>query len=160
MSKIVSINRDNIQLMPVNDTVKKQLSYYLEHPFYHYLSSSIERPAELDHSGILEAHKFEYIAVDGQGRFLGYVLGFFPVSDNQLWIQQLAVNKDYIRQGLGRLIYQKTLDLLPELRDYDCAYLTCHTDNSAGLAFWKSLGFKEISEIKGSHHLMKAHIRS
>ncbi len=159
MSKIKKILTDQVMLVNMNDTIRKQLSYYLDDQFYQYLSHASEQTTAMT-KGVLESHKFEIMALSYSKQFLGYVLGYYPVSGNHLWIQQLAVNKDYIRQGFGTWLYYHVVEHIKTKGHVDQAYLTCHTDNDTGLSFWKSVGFVIIDDVKESHVLMKASIRS
>ncbi len=159
MSEIKKDLAKNLHLVNINDTMRKQLSYYLDDQFYRYLSHVSEQPKSMT-QGVLEAQKFEFLALGANKEFIGYVLGYFPVSGHHLWIQQLAINKDYTRQGLGTWLYRRIVDHIKTTGQVDQAYLTCHTGNTLGLSFWKSLGFVTIGDVKESHVLMKASIRS
>lgn len=67
-------------------------------------------------------------------------LGFVGVEDNK--IEMLFVASKSFRKGVGKALLKEALERY--LKDYPCILVDCNEQNTQGLAFYKSLGFKKI----------------
>ena len=70
-----------------------------------------------------------------------YLSGSYPKF---LYVDRIAIQKDYRRQGLGRNIYKQVIESAESLRIPLLCEVNTKPRNIASLAFHKNLGFKEI----------------
>ena len=62
------------------------------------------------------------------------------------YIHHLAVHPDYRRQGIGRLLAEKSLSALLSLGIQKCHLFIFH-DNARGIGFWESIGWTHRQDI-------------
>lgn len=105
-------------------------------------------------------NEFNYMIYNEDQQFVGYIKGYYPVSENNLWIQILMVNKPFIGMGYGKNIINETIQTLSKIGPIKQIYLTCHRENKQGIRFWNSVGFEFSAKIKETHSLYKANLRS
>ena len=113
-----------------------------------------------DKSSLSNHLEFNYTIKNKEQHLVGYIKGYYHLSSYSLWIQILAINKPFIRRGYGRSIIRNLILLLLEDNSIQYIYLTCHNLNIIGIHFWESLGFTKIYNIKSTHSLYKADLRS
>jgi ribosomal-protein-alanine acetyltransferase len=80
------------------------------------------------------------VAVDGSA-VVGYAILLYAGGSGDL--PRVAVDPDYRRQGIARLLMDAVLDRASTL-DLDQVLLEVAADNEAGLGLYASLGFEEI----------------
>jgi RimJ/RimL family protein N-acetyltransferase len=128
--------------------------------FYKYLNISI-KPLHINYNhDFKQSNEFQYIAVDQFDTPYGYVKGYYPTVDNHLWIQLLATLPSKLNMGYGKLIIFLLTETLATTNSQQKIYLTCHLENIIGHKFWESIGFKQIYNIKSTHGLYEADLRS
>ncbi len=143
-----------------------ELKQLFDNPFYRFVKSNknnrqfyIINKAISGHDD-LNLNEFNFLAYTKEQQFIGYIKGFHSISGSILWIQILVVDKPFVRQGYGKLIIRETVQSLLQQKSLNNLYLTCHKDNSIGMNFWKTLGFKHMTDIKDTYSLMEANLRS
>jgi putative acetyltransferase len=62
------------------------------------------------------------------------------------YIHHLAVRADYRRQGIGRLLVDRSLEGLQALGIQKCHLFIFH-DNTSGIAFWEGIGWTYRQDI-------------
>ena len=70
-----------------------------------------------------------------------YLSGSYPKF---LYVDRIAIQKDYRRQGLGRKIYKQVIESAESLRIPLLCEVNIKPRNIASLAFHRNLGFKEV----------------
>ena len=61
-----------------------------------------------------------------------------------LYVDRIAIKDGHRRKGLGRMIYEKTIDIAKELNIPTCCEVNTIPRNDPSLAFHDSFGFKEV----------------
>ena len=61
-----------------------------------------------------------------------------------LYVDRIAIKDGHRRKGLGRMIYEKTIDIAKELNVPTCCEVNTIPRNDPSLAFHDSFGFKEV----------------
>ena len=70
---------------------------------------------------------------------------FFNSQDYPfLYVDRIAIKDGHRRKGLGRMIYEKTIDIAKELNVPTCCEVNTIPRNDPSLAFHDSFGFKEV----------------
>jgi len=146
----------------------KSLDQLFTTEFYQYAKSNWNIDDILEGNSLLPAnnsdfHKdleFNYMVNNKNQQFIGYIKGYYPLKNHSLWIQILAVDSPYLRRGYGRLIVKELVLHISEESSIGNIFLTCHNNNISGIDFWESLGFHKIYNIKSTHGLYKADLRS
>lgn len=156
-----------LYLLPSNEdyNIFKQL---FTTEFYQYVKSNWIMDDIIEGNSILPFNnrainsdlEFNYMVNNKDQQLVGYVKGYYPLNNHTLWIQILAVNSPYVRQGYGRLMITELIQHFIEQSSINNIYLTCHNHNISGIHFWESLGFTRIYNIKSTHGLYKADLRS
>ena len=80
--------------------------------FYQYVKSNwniddiIEGNTLLpfDNKAIHTDLEFNYMIRTHDQKPIGYIKGYYPLTNHSLWIQILAINSPYVRRGYGRII--------------------------------------------------------
>lgn len=90
-------------------------------------------------AGFLATDYSAYFFVDGEDNVIGYAL----VRNNcePLYLRQFLIKREYRGHHFGTAAFNSLLDFLG-VTSIDIEVLS---HNKAGLGFWKSCGFKEIS---------------
>ena len=70
-----------------------------------------------------------------------YLSGSYPKF---LYVDRIAIQKDYRRKGLGRNIYKQVIESAESLRIPLLCEVNIKPRNIASLAFHRNLGFKEV----------------
>ena len=71
--------------------------------------------------------------------------GFFnSQNDPFLYVDRIAIKEGHRRQGLGKMIYEKTIDIANDLNLPTCCEVNTIPRNGPSLAFHDSFGFKEV----------------
>ena len=84
-------------------------------------------------------NEYRAVVFDKEGACVGYAL--FKEEPDWIYLRQFFIHKDWRRQGLGReAINWLSTNVWPNAARLRLDVLV---NNSAGLAFWKSLGFTE-----------------
>lgn len=130
----------------------------------HLNAANYPAVAPLDSAALEGLLKFEgdhFVAVDGAGVVVGYLLSFPRESgydDTEMcalrrllpepfiYICQIAIAPEYRRQGLGGAFYQR-VEAVGHRRDARilCCDVNTNPPNAASLAFHRRLGFAEIA---------------
>jgi ribosomal protein S18 acetylase RimI-like enzyme len=84
-----------------------------------------------------------FVAVDG-GRLVGTVL--CGHDGRRGYLQHLAVDPPYRRQGIGRALVERALDALQRLGILKC-HLMVLPGNETARAFWASIGWTERPDV-------------
>ena len=61
-----------------------------------------------------------------------------------LYVDRIAIKEGHRRQGLGKMIYEKTIDIANDLNLPTCCEVNTIPRNGPSLAFHDSFGFKEV----------------
>ena len=61
-----------------------------------------------------------------------------------LYVDRIAIKDGHRRKGLGRMIYEKTIDIAKALNIETCCEVNTIPRNDPSLAFHSSFGFKEV----------------
>ena len=70
---------------------------------------------------------------------------FFNSKDHPfLYVDRIAIKEGHRRKGLGRMIYEKTINLSQELNVITCCEVNTIPRNGPSLAFHDSFGFQEV----------------
>lgn len=70
---------------------------------------------------------------------------FFNSQDYPfLYVDRIAIKDGHRRKGLGRMIYEKIIDIAKELNIPTCCEVNTIPRNDPSLAFHDSFGFKEV----------------
>jgi len=70
---------------------------------------------------------------------------FFNSKDYPfLYVDRIAIKDGHRRKGLGRMIYEKTINLSQELNVITCCEVNTIPRNDPSLAFHDSFGFQEV----------------
>ena len=69
---------------------------------------------------------------------------FNSKEDPFLYVDRIAIKKNHIRNGLGSMIYKKTLEIADNLGVMTCCEVNTEPRNDPSLAFHSSFGFKEV----------------
>ena len=70
---------------------------------------------------------------------------FFNSKDYPfLYVDRIAIKEGHRRKGLGRMIYEKTINLSQELNVITCCEVNTIPKNGPSLAFHDSFGFQEV----------------
>ena len=70
---------------------------------------------------------------------------FFNSKDYPfLYVDRIAIKEGHRRKGLGRMIYEKTINLSQELNVITCCEVNTIPENGPSLAFHDSFGFQEV----------------
>jgi len=145
----------------------KDLDLLFQDPFYAYIrprikDSDMVMVNENEFLSSVASHlcEFNYIALNTDQQFIGYIKGYYPVTGHNLWIQILAINKDFAGQGFGKIVIKEIIQFILSKGPIQQVYLTCHNDNYIGYGFWTSIGFTKSKNIKDTHSLLEANLRS
>lgn len=161
--------KSNLLLYQIPQTEDyKSLKQLFTTEFYQYVKSNWDMDDILEGNSLLPTNnraihsdlEFNYIVTNKEDEFVGYVKGYYPLNNQSLWIQILAVDSPFIRHGYGRLIVKELVLHILGKSSISNIYLTCHNQNTSGISFWESLGFTKIYNIKSTHGLYKADLRS
>jgi N-acetylglutamate synthase len=80
-----------------------------------------------------------------EGRIIGTVLAGHDCRRG--YIYHLAVHPNWRRQGLGRKLVDRCLSALAGA-GIQKSHLFVFNNNASGIAFWKSIGWEERSDLK------------
>ena len=70
---------------------------------------------------------------------------FFNRQDQAfLYVDRIAIRDGHRRQGLGRMIYEETIEIANQLNVMTCCEVNTVPRNDPSLAFHKSFEFKEV----------------
>ena len=69
---------------------------------------------------------------------------FNSQNDPFLYVDRIAIKEGHRRQGLGKMIYEKTIDIANDLNLPICCEVNTIPRNSPSLAFHDNFGFKEV----------------
>lgn len=61
-----------------------------------------------------------------------------------LYVDRIAIKEGHRRQGLGKMIYEKTIDIANDLNLPTCCEVNTIPRNGPSLAFHDTFGFKEV----------------
>ena len=61
-----------------------------------------------------------------------------------LYVDRIAIKDGHRRKGLGRMIYEKTIDIARNLKVSSCCEVNTIPRNDPSLAFHDSFGFQEV----------------
>jgi len=61
-----------------------------------------------------------------------------------LYVDRIAIKEGHRRQGLGKMIYEKTIDIANDLNLPTCCEVNTIPRNGPSLAFHDNFGFKEV----------------
>ena len=61
-----------------------------------------------------------------------------------LYVDRIAIKEGHRRQGLGKMIYEKTIDMANDLNLPTCCEVNTIPRNGPSLAFHDNFGFKEV----------------
>jgi len=84
-----------------------------------------------------------FVALDG-GKIIGAAL--CGHDGRHGYIHNLAVDKDYRKQGIGRSLVGRCIYALLSIDIHRC-HLHVLGDNKAGIEFWRKLGWKQRVEM-------------
>jgi ribosomal protein S18 acetylase RimI-like enzyme len=97
-----------------------------------------------------------FVARDGD-RLVGTVL--CGHDGRRGYLQHLAVDRAYRRQGIGRALVAQTLDALRAIDINKCHLFVIKT-NTAAIEFWKHIGWFERDDIVTMSHFTGAYEES
>jgi len=69
---------------------------------------------------------------------------FNSQNDPFLYVDRIAIKEGHRRQGLGKMIYEKTIDIANDLNIPTCCEVNTIPRNGPSLAFHDNFGFKEV----------------
>ncbi len=69
---------------------------------------------------------------------------FNTQNDPFLYVDRIAIKEGHRRQGLGKMIYEKTIDIANDLNLPTCCEVNTIPRNGPSLAFHDNFGFKEV----------------
>ena len=69
---------------------------------------------------------------------------FNSQNDPFLYVDRIAIKEGHRRQGLGKMIYEKTIDIANDLNLPTCCEVNTIPRNGPSLAFHDNFGFKEV----------------
>lgn len=79
-------------------------------------------------------------------QFSGLLSGI--IDSNAVWIKQLSILPENRRKGIGTRAAEILLKYVVRSQNVQDAYLSVVEKNSAGLCFWRKLGFCEVRMIE------------
>ena len=78
---------------------------------------------------------------------------FFNSQDYPfLYVDRIAIKDGHRRKGLGRKIYEKTIEIAKELDVITCCEVNTIPRNEPSLAFHENFGFKEVGTKDYADH--------
>ncbi len=91
---------------------------------------------------LLASSQAHLLVAEVQGQVRGYLLGFehatFYANGRVAWVEEVAVDADFRRRGLGKLLMQEFEEWA---RQRDCRLVALATRRAA--AFYETLGYEE-----------------
>ena len=69
---------------------------------------------------------------------------FNSQNDPFLYVDRIAIKEGHRRQGLGKMIYEKTIDIANDLNLPTCCEVNTIPRNGPSLAFHDNFGFKKV----------------
>lgn len=90
-----------------------------------------------------DLYRDDLFVVDDGGSLRGYVLAGAASDGGRGWILGLAIDRDWRRHGLGRLLMAESLRSL-RLRGVREVWLTVEPANSTAIELYVSLGFARV----------------
>jgi len=79
-------------------------------------------------------------------QFAGICSGM--ICGRSIWFRHLSIMPAYRRKGIGRKAAEMIFRYSKNLYGTHDVYISVLDENSAGLSFWKKLGFVEVTSIK------------
>jgi len=87
-----------------------------------------------------------------KGDFVGCIRGHVPMLTRKyLWINNIMIAKEFLRQGYGREICNEILCFLKGKHQIEKAYTSIHEKNTGGLMFWEKMNFSPCYQICRYH---------
>lgn len=102
---------------------------------HNFLAESDILEIESEVSVLLRSSENTLVATDSD-KFLG----FLGTEKNH--ISMLFVHPKFFRCGVGRALLREAF--MRNLKNYDTIFVDCNADNTRGIRFYSSLGFKEV----------------
>lgn len=102
---------------------------------HNFLAESDILEIESEVSALLRSSENTLVATDSD-KFLG----FLGTEKNH--ISMLFVHPKFFRCGVGRALLREAF--MRNLKNYDTIFVDCNVDNTRGIRFYSSLGFKEV----------------
>lgn len=97
---------------------------------------------------LLENVSISLTARNDDGRIVGVLLGLTDFA-YWLYVTDLGVDRDYERQGIGRSLMQKALELAGGEKDI-AVYLIA---NEHAIPFYEKLGMKKADDVMQYNHI-------
>ena len=97
---------------------------------------------------LLENVSISLTAQNDDGRIVGVLLGLTDFA-YWLYVTDLGVDRDYERQGIGRSLMQKALELAGGEKDI-AVYLIA---NEHAIPFYEKLGMKKADDVMQYNHI-------
>lgn len=95
-----------------------------------------------------------------EGRRIGIIKGLMDTNNfYSLWIKMLLIDVNDRRKGYGRLTVTGLVEFLSKQYPLKRVCVSVILDNTDGLAFWYSLGFKAVKQIE-NHSILEGKLRS
>ncbi|PYG87413.1 ribosomal protein S18 acetylase RimI-like enzyme [Ruminiclostridium sufflavum DSM 19573] len=87
------------------------------------------------------------ICFKASGEAIGFVKGSIIQDEKIGWINSLAINKLYQRNGYGQKVMELLEKYLEQHFNITRNYLSVHKNNSAGIKFWSTCGYEECFNL-------------
>lgn len=88
------------------------------------------------------------VAIDDD-KIIGYICSTIVYDNCDLL--KIIVNKDYRKQGIGKLLLLKLIEVCKE-KDVENITLEVRDDNKTAISFYENNGFEQLGERKGYYN--------
>ena len=99
-------------------------------------------------SRLLQNASISLAARDGEGRLVGVLLGLTDFA-YWLYVTDLGVDRDFLRQGIGRRLMRAALELAGGEKDI-AVYLIA---NENAVPFYERIGMKRAGDVMQYNHI-------
>ena len=84
-------------------------------------------------------------AISDNGRYIGYCV--CRIEDDVVWLESIYVRKEYRRQGIGRMLFEKAESVAKEYGN-ETLYQYVHPNNDTMIRFLKTNGYDVLNLIE------------
>lgn len=87
------------------------------------------------------------ICLASTGEVVGFVKGLIIKNEKIVWINSLAINKQFQKKGYGKKVIELLEKHLKEQFGIEKNYLSVYKKNIVGIKFWNKCGYTECHQI-------------
>ncbi len=89
--------------------------------------------------------KYPIYAISDNGRYIGYCV--CRIEDDVVWLESIYVRKEYRRQGIGKMLFEKAESIARE-HGNETLYQYIHPNNDAMIRFLQANGYDVLNLIE------------